>query len=149
AMKGATVCIQYYESADAASRLAHELNARTGRKHAAVQGDASSSASVSRMIADAETALEGGIDILVNNAGPFSMTPFASMPEAEWDQIWDTNVKAIYVAARRVAPGMRDRGWGRIVNVSAGSAYLRNHSVYGLAKNGVIFLTEELALELG
>jgi NAD(P)-dependent dehydrogenase (short-subunit alcohol dehydrogenase family) len=44
---------------------------------------------------------------------------------------------------------MRDRGWGRIVNVSAGSAYLRNHSVYGLAKNGVIFLTEELALELG
>ena len=149
AMKGATVCIQYYESSDVASRLVLELNARTGRQHLAVRGDASNSASVSRMIADAEAALEGGIDILVNNAGPFSMAPFASLAEAEWDQIWDTNVKAIYIAARRVAPGMRDRGWGRIVNVSAGSAYLRNHSIYGLAKNGVNFLTEELALELG
>jgi NAD(P)-dependent dehydrogenase (short-subunit alcohol dehydrogenase family) len=40
-------------------------------------------------------------------------------------------------------------GWGRIVNVGAGSAYLRNHSVYGLAKNAVAMLTEQLALELG
>src|SRR5262249_30055204 len=132
-----------------ASRLVHELNARTARRHSAVQGDASSSASVSSMIGDAEAALEGGIDILVNNAGPFSMAPFGSLPEAERDKVWDPNVKAIYVSARRVSAGMRDGGWGRMVNVSAGSASLRNHSVYGLAKNAVNFLTEELALELG
>src|SRR5262249_21058238 len=93
AMKGATGCIQYHESSDVASRLVLELDARTGRRHSAVQGDASSSGSVSRMIADAEAALGGGIDILVNNAGPFSMARFTSLPEAEWDQIWDTNVK--------------------------------------------------------
>lgn len=149
AMKGATVCVQYHASSDVASHLVHELGARTGRRHAAVQGDASSSGSVSRMIEDAEAALDGGIDILVNNAGPFSMVPFTALAETEWDQIWNANVKAIYIAARHVAPGMRDRGWGRIVNVSAGSAFLRNHSVYGLAKNAVNFLTEELALELG
>jgi NAD(P)-dependent dehydrogenase (short-subunit alcohol dehydrogenase family) len=44
---------------------------------------------------------------------------------------------------------MRAVGWGRVVNVSAGSAYIRNHSIYGLAKEALIFLTEELALELG
>ena len=44
---------------------------------------------------------------------------------------------------------MKESGWGRIVNMAAGSAYISNHSVYGLAKASVITLTEELALELG
>jgi NAD(P)-dependent dehydrogenase (short-subunit alcohol dehydrogenase family) len=44
---------------------------------------------------------------------------------------------------------MRDAGWGRIVNISAGSAYQRNHSIYTLAKNALITFTEALALELG
>jgi 3-oxoacyl-[acyl-carrier protein] reductase len=44
---------------------------------------------------------------------------------------------------------MAAAGWGRIVNMSAGSSFVRNHGVYGLAKAGVSFLTEELALELG
>jgi len=48
-----------------------------------------------------------------------------------------------------VVPAMRAAGWGRIVLLSAGSAALRNHSIYGLAKQAVEFLTEELALELG
>jgi NAD(P)-dependent dehydrogenase (short-subunit alcohol dehydrogenase family) len=43
---------------------------------------------------------------------------------------------------------MRASGWGRIINVAGADAYLRNHSVYGLAKAGLIFLTEELAVEL-
>src|SRR5207302_4999838 len=57
--------------------------------------------------------------------------------------------QACYVASQCVASGMRRRGWGRIVNISAGSAYVRNHSIYGLSKEAIIFLTEELALELG
>jgi NAD(P)-dependent dehydrogenase (short-subunit alcohol dehydrogenase family) len=104
---------------------------------------------VRRLVADAAEALGGRIDVLVNNAGPFSMTPYVDLPEAEWDQVWDANVKAAYVASQCVAPAMKSSGWGRIVNVSAGSHVLRNHSIYGLAKNAVIFLTEELAVELG
>ena len=60
----------------------------------------------------------------------------------------DVNLRAIYLFAQQVAPGMNARGWGRIINISAGSAFLRNHSVYGLAKAAVRFLTEELALEM-
>ena len=43
---------------------------------------------------------------------------------------------------------MMEKGWGRIINVSAGSADIRNHSVYGLAKSAIRFLTQSLALEL-
>lgn len=71
------------------------------------------------------------------------------LPEQTWDLVMNANVKATYLASRLVAPGMRAAGWGRIVNLAAGSQHLRNHSVYGLAKNAVSFLTEELAVELG
>ncbi len=149
AARGATVCVQYHTSRDAAAALVRDLEAATGRDHAAVGGDVSDPDSVPRVVAEAVERLGGGIDVLVNNAGPFSMTPYAELSTEEWDRIWDTNVKACYLTCRLVAPGMRERGWGRIVNVSAGSAYLRNHSIYGLAKQAVIVLTEELAFELG
>jgi NAD(P)-dependent dehydrogenase (short-subunit alcohol dehydrogenase family) len=149
AMLGASVCIQYHASKEVATQLVEELRAGTGRPHAAVAGDMSVPESVREVTANAESLLGGGIDILVNNAGPFSMTPYASLPESEWDAIWNTNVKASFIASQSVADGMRRRGWGRIINISAGSAYLSNHSIYGLAKNAMIFLTEQLALELG
>jgi NAD(P)-dependent dehydrogenase (short-subunit alcohol dehydrogenase family) len=146
---GASVCIQYHASAEAAARLVDELSTATGRRHAAVPGDMSRPESVAEVVREAERLLGGGTDVLVSNAGPFAMTPYVSLPEEEWDAIWDTNVKATFLAAQLAAGGMRDRGWGRIVNISAGSAYLRNHSIYSLAKNALIFLTEQLALELG
>src|SRR5207247_2824595 len=126
-----------------------KLRAETALEHVAVPGDMSDSGSIRAVVSEAGDLLGGGIDVLVNNAGPFSMTPYTELPEAEWDRTWDSNAKACYVASQCVAGGMRERGWGRIVNVSAGSAYLRNHSVYGLAKEAIIVLTEELALELG
>lgn len=98
-----------------------------------------------------ETALDrlGGLEILVNNSGPFSAVPFADLPVGEYLRIWHANVTATYLATRRAAPAMREAGWGRVVNLSAVSASVRNRSIYGLAKSAVETLTEELALELG
>jgi len=76
------------------------------------------------------------------------MTPFMDMDEDEWDRVWDGNAKATYLATRSVVVGMQASGWGRIVNISAVSAFVRNRSIYGLAKAAVGILTEELALEL-
>jgi NAD(P)-dependent dehydrogenase (short-subunit alcohol dehydrogenase family) len=70
------------------------------------------------------------------------------MTETEWDSVWDANVKATYLAVKEVIPGMRAAGWGRIINLSAVSAYVRNRSIYGLAKSAIVTLTEQLALEL-
>lgn len=145
---GATVAVNYHSSGAEAESLVARLQAETGREHVALAGDVAAAAGVQGLV---EAALErlGRIDVLVNNAGPFSMTPFAELPEAEWDAIWDANVKAVQLATKLVVPGMRASGWGRIVNLSAGSAYLRNHSIYTLAKAALIVLTEQLALELG
>ncbi len=59
----------------------------------------------------------------------------------------DTNLKAAYYASQLAFQSMQVRGWGRVVSVSAGSAFVRNHSVYGLAKSALLTLTESLALE--
>ena len=141
AARGARVAVTYRRSEEEARALV----ARLGDGHVAVGGDLEDPMP---LVAAAQEAL-GRIDIFVHNAGPFAMTPFAEMNECEWDTIWDVNVKAAHLATRMLVPGMRAAGWGRIVLVSAGSAYLRNHSIYGLAKQALSFLAEELALELG
>jgi NAD(P)-dependent dehydrogenase (short-subunit alcohol dehydrogenase family) len=149
AARGADVAINYYDgpgSDEAARGVMGELEAFGGR-HAAIPGDLSTADAVRRVVASAREALGGRpVTILINNYGPFSMTPFAEMPVEEFDRIWHANVKAAYVAVAELVPEMRAAGWGRIVNMSAGSAFLRNHSVYSLAKAAVMTLTEALAL---
>lgn len=146
ATAGARVIVNYHNSSQAALDVVASL---AGSGHAAVGADASTPAGIDRLVAESERLTGATVGILVNNAGPFSMTPYAELDPAEFDLIWNTNVRAAYLAARRVAPGMTAAGWGRIINISAGSAYLRNHSVYSLAKEAMITLTEQLAVELG
>jgi 3-oxoacyl-[acyl-carrier protein] reductase len=149
AVRGARVAVNYRTSEGDAAAVVARLD-RHGSGHVAVRGDAGTSHGIRTLVAEARRALGSApIQVLVNNYGPFSMTPFAEMPPDEFDRVWDANVKAAYVAVAAVAPDMRAAGWGRIVNVSAGSAYLRNHSIYSLAKAALVTFTESLALELG
>jgi NAD(P)-dependent dehydrogenase (short-subunit alcohol dehydrogenase family) len=148
AVCGASVAINYQTSARTADGLVKRLTDQTGRPHFAFRGDMARADEVRDVVHAAEEQL-GRVDILVNNAGPFSMTPFSELPESEWDRIWNANVKAAYIASQLMAPAMRAEGFGRIVNISAVSSVLRNHSIYGLAKSALLFLTEELATELG
>jgi len=119
-----------------------------GVRAEAIEADLQKSGEVKKLCKDAVKAL-GKIDIVVNNAGPFNMDPFVELEERTWDLIMDINLKAIYLTTRELAPLMRANGWGRIVNMCAGSAYVRNHNVYTLAKKGVEVITESLAYELG
>jgi NAD(P)-dependent dehydrogenase (short-subunit alcohol dehydrogenase family) len=145
---GATVAVTYQSSEAAARGLVKQLVEETGQAHIAVRGDLNAADGVRRTVELAHEGL-GGVDILVNNYGPFAAVPFEHLEPQTWEDIWAGNVTATFVASQAVAPGMRASGWGRIVNLSAGSAYLRNHSIYGLAKQAVITLTESMALELG
>ena len=90
----------------------------------------------------------GGMDILVHCAGPWCVTPFIDLPEADWDRIMDTNLKGAYLSSQIALPSMRERGWGRIVVISAGDAFTRTGSVYGLAKAGIIHFVESLAVQV-
>ncbi len=146
ARAGARTAVHYHGSKDAAETLVAQLRAEGGEA-AAFGADGGSPAELRRM-ADEVRGQFGGVDILVNNLGPYCDTPFLRLPEDQWDWIINTNLKAIYVLAQAVAPGMIERQWGRIITISAGSAFIRSHSVYGLAKAAALHLTEALAVEL-
>ncbi len=92
----------------------------------------------------------GPLDILVNNAGAAETAPFARATRRHWDAMLAINLTSAFDACRAVAPGMAQRGFGRIVNV-ASTAGLRGYSyvaAYCAAKHGLIGLTRALALEL-
>ena len=143
AAAGADVVVTYHRSPDAAEELVATLPAGN---HRFVQGDTSHDEGIRDMVDAAVDAARGPIDIVINNSGPFSMDPFIDLDPAEWDRIWTANVKAAYLTAKMLVPTME--GWGRIVNISAGSAYRRSHSIYTLAKDAMITLTELLAVEV-
>jgi NAD(P)-dependent dehydrogenase (short-subunit alcohol dehydrogenase family) len=149
ARRGAAVVVTYHESKAAADALLAGLDDASGVQHHAVHADLSDPSSVGTMVDAANEALGGPVEILVNNHGPFSMEPIHRIAADEFASVVDGNLTVTVRAVQHVVPGMRAGGWGRIVNLSAGSAYVRNHSVYGLVKDAIGTLTESLALELG
>jgi NAD(P)-dependent dehydrogenase (short-subunit alcohol dehydrogenase family) len=132
---------------DSESELVSRIEAK-GVRAFFIEGDIGESASIEAMSTEIARSI-GIIQIVVNCAGPFNTSPFLALAERDWNSVMDVNLKAVYLTAKYFCPGMKATGWGRIVSMSAGSSSVRNHGVYGLAKSGVKFLTEELALELG
>ena len=98
---------------------------------------------------DSAVAHLGGLDILINNAGPYGATPIMEVDESEWERVVEANLKGTWLCTRAAAPHLRESTDGRVVNLSAVSAQVRNRGAYGLAKAAIEVLTEELALELG
>jgi 3-oxoacyl-[acyl-carrier protein] reductase len=148
AENGASIILNDVPSAEEFSSAVLEKLRAIGVEAAAINADLSKGPEVKML---AEKALEqfGRVDILINNAGPFNMDPYVELEEEVWDRVINVNLKATYLLTKYLAPQMRKNGWGRIVNMCAGSAYVRNHNVYTLAKKGVEVMTESLALELG
>jgi NAD(P)-dependent dehydrogenase (short-subunit alcohol dehydrogenase family) len=144
---GATIAINHWKDADKAEELVRGLVGQ-GTKAVAIEADVSQNDQVQRLVAQAIQAI-GPLDVLVHCAGPFAMTPFTQMKEEEWDMILGVNLKGAYLLTKELAPAMRQRGWGRIILMAAGSAFIRTHSIYGLAKASVAHLAESLAVELG
>ena len=148
ARRGAQVIITCNKSLDGAESLLQQLKLENDSENFIIQGDFSSIKEAENLVTNA-LARVGHIDILINNLGPFSMKPFSELSSEEFEYYWNANVGSAFACSKTVAPTMKTKGWGRIVNVSAGSAYIRNHSIYTLAKSALITLTESLAMELG
>lgn len=148
AAAGASVAVNYRTSEADASRVVGSLHRADGAQHASVQGDVTRLDDIQSIADSCSERLGGPIDILVNNAGPYLSTPFVHMEVADFDRVWNANVRAIYLLAKAMVPGMRAVGAGRIINVSASSAFVRNRSIYAVANSSVITLTEQLAVEL-
>jgi 3-oxoacyl-[acyl-carrier protein] reductase len=117
---GADIAVNYHERANAANAVCGEI-AGMGRKAIAVQADVSVAAEVNRMVTEVEAQL-GGIGILVNNAGIAYPRKLDSITEAEWDEVLTVNLKSVFLVIQAVIGGMRQRRWGRIINLSSVAA---------------------------
>jgi len=105
-------------------------------------------AQVREGVAEAERGL-GRIDVLVNNAGINRPGPGLDVTEADWDAVFDTNVKGHFFVTQAVAPAMLARGYGRVIFVAsqAGLVALPGQSLYCASKAAVILLAKGLAVE--
>lgn len=121
-----------------------------GRRSVRVACDVTDAASLDGARQAVEAAL-GRVDILVNSAGRTKRTPTLELPEAEWDDILETNLTGTLRACRAFAPGMLARGWGRIINIASLASFVGLFEVaaYTASKAGVAGLTRALAVEWG
>ncbi len=151
ARQGAAVAVNYARSQAEAEETAGQIVAAGGRASAA-QANVADEGAVRAMVARVAAEL-GGIDLLVNNAGTTRYIDLADLDgvtDEVWDAILAVNVKGMFYCARAVAPHMRARGGGAIVNITsvAGLSGDGSSLPYAVSKAAAIGLTRSLARAL-
>jgi 3-oxoacyl-[acyl-carrier protein] reductase len=124
-----------------------------GRSAVAIGVDVSDAESVTEM-ARAVAAQVGPVEVLVNNAALFStlrMGPFTDIDDSEWNRVISVNLTGAFLACRAIVPGMCDRGYGKVINVSSATVFQGRPGYlhYVTSKAGLIGLTRSLASEVG
>lgn len=111
--------------------------------------DMTKPAEIAAMVADAEREF-GAVDILVNNAGIQHVAPIDEFPVEKWDAIIAINLSSAFHTIRAALPGMKKKGWGRIINTASAHALVASpfKSAYVAAKHGIAGLTKTVALEV-
>jgi len=126
----------------------HEIAARLGAEHGVpvryIQADMSKPGACRALVEQA-----GGCDILVNNAGIQHVARIEEFPADKWDAIIAINLSSAFHTTAAALPGMRERGWGRIVNIASAHGLTASpfKSAYIAAKHGVVGLSKTTALE--
>jgi len=152
AQLGASVAVNYSKSqrdAEATVADAKQLSVRA----VTVQADVADDAQVHRMV-DRVTQELGTVDILINNAAFTRFTDQAdlyALSQQDWNRTFSVNVNGAFFCCRAVAPMMKARGWGRIVNISSVAAFSGKGSsiAYAASKAAIISITKSLARVLG
>jgi 3-hydroxybutyrate dehydrogenase len=148
AAQGAAIMLNGLGKAEDIERTRRELGDRDHVPVAFSAADMRDAEQIEGMIEAAEAEL-GPVDILVNNAGIQHVAPIEEFPPAKWDAIIAINLSAAFHAIRSVFPGMKMRGFGRIVNVASAHGLVASpfKSAYVAAKHGIVGLTKVVALE--
>ena len=145
---GANVVINGFGVADEIERLRAGLADEFGVKVGFSGADMSKADAIAGMIETTVRSI-GEVDILVSNAGIQHVAPLEDFPVAKWDAILAINLSAAFHATRLVIKGMKERKWGRIVNIASAHGLVASpfKSAYVAAKHGVIGLTKVTAIE--
>ncbi len=149
AKEGANVVINGFGDKGEIERERGGIEAEFGVKALYSPADMSKPHEITGMVRDAEGAF-GAVDVLVNNAGIQHVAPIEEFPPEKWDQIIAINLSSAFHAIRAAAPGMKKRGWGRIISTASAHSLTASpfKSAYVSAKHGIAGLTKTVALEL-
>ena len=149
AEQGAAVMLHGFGDPVEIERFRADLQARTGARVRFQAGDAARPEDVVRLVTATEEAF-GRLDILVNNAGIQHVAPVDAFPVERWEAVQDIILNASFHAIRTAVPGMKRRGWGRIINLVSAHGLVASpfKSAYVAAKHGQVGLTKSVALEL-
>ena len=150
AREGAAVCVNFLANEADADRVVDEIRGAGGRA-VAVRTDVGDPAAVRRMVERVGAEL-APISILVNNAGLSVRGTLETFESADLERMRRTNVDGLIHMTRAVIPGMRERRYGRIVNITSIAAHgtsLPGTTFYAATKAAVITLTRRFAMELG
>lgn len=125
------------------------LAATGGGKVSYHPADMTKPAEIADMIETAAAEF-GGVDILVNNAGIQHVEKIEDFPVEKWDQIIAINLSSSFHTIRAAIPGMKARGWGRVINIASAHGLVASpfKSAYVAAKHGIMGLTKAVALEV-
>ncbi|GJD98188.1 3-hydroxybutyrate dehydrogenase [Methylobacterium isbiliense] len=149
AREGANVVLNGFGQPDEIERERAGIESEFGVKALYSAADMSKPEAIAGMIAEAEAAF-GAVDVLVNNAGIQFVSAIEDFPVEKWDQIIAINLSSAFHAMRAAIPGMKKRGWGRIINTASAHSLVASpfKSAYVSAKHGIAGLTKTAALEL-
>jgi pteridine reductase len=146
---GYDVALHYRRSADDATALAAELEARRAHSTLLLPAELTEIAALPALI-DALLMHYGRLDALVNNASTYYATPVGAATAAQWDELFGANARAPFFLSQAAAPALRSAG-GAIVNIADIYAErpLPAHTLYCMSKAALVMLTRSLAVELG
>ncbi|WP_227352769.1 SDR family NAD(P)-dependent oxidoreductase [Haladaptatus salinisoli] len=146
---GADVAV-HYRSSDERARAVAESARERGADATLAQGDVTDPDGVDDLFSTVEADL-GSVDVLVNNVGPFAPDHWEDISFERWNAVLHGNINGTYLCSKRALPGMREREFGRIVNVGYASSEkgLVNpeNAPYFIAKAGVLMFTRMLAAD--
>jgi len=149
ARAGAKVMLNGSRTAGDAEALRAALAAETGAEVAYTAANLAVPASA-RALVEAAAAAFGGLDILVNNAGIQHVAAVDAFPDDTWDQLMAINVSAVFHTTKAALPGMKEQGWGRIVNIASAHGLVASpfKAPYTASKHAVVGFSKAVALEV-
>jgi 3-oxoacyl-[acyl-carrier protein] reductase len=149
AARGANVIVNTRSNEAEAETVATEAES-LGVRSLVVMGDAAEKATVERMRTEAEKAF-GGVDIYVSNAARRQNKDFFEVTDDEWHYYRDQQLDASWYLAKAFVPGMRDRGWGRVVHITGAGGFVGTFKTiaHSVGEGGLHAMTKCLAQGLG
>jgi 3-hydroxybutyrate dehydrogenase len=148
AAQGSAIMLNGFGDAGAIEKLKRDLAERHSVKVGYSAADMTKPAEIRQMIADAARQL-GSADILVNNAGIQHVAPVDQFPEDKWDAVIAINLSAAFHATKAALPGMKQRRWGRVINIASAHGLVASPDkvAYVAAKHGIVGMTKVVAIE--